>query len=174
MESHWTHKLHEIKGFPPLCRALREFPHLVDTSLYWKQISAYRAFFPDDQILVLFFEDFVRDPYGVLEACFRFLGVDPQVRVAEAERPRHVSAGFKRDKWWVPILQKFPGAKTVKTLAPRLAKRVMERFREPVDDQPEWDEATRRWAIEQVAEDSRTFLEFYGKPADYWKFTGAL
>jgi hypothetical protein len=63
-----------------------------------------------------------------------------------------------------------PGATAVKNLAPRLAQKLMERFREPVDDYPEWDEPTRRWAIECIAEDSRKFLQFYGKPADFWKF----
>ena len=69
-------------------KALREFPHFVESSCYWKQISAYRRLFPDERILVLFFEDFNADPASVLRRCFVFLGVDPSVNLGPLnERP---------------------------------------------------------------------------------------
>ena len=45
-------------------------------------------------------------------------------------------------------------------------------FTQPITEQPEWDAETRRWALDQIAEDCRTFLEHYGKPADFWRLEG--
>jgi hypothetical protein len=154
---------------PSFTQSLRQYPHILDTSLYWKQINAYRKHYLDDRILVLFFEDFTKDPYGVLERCYRFLGVDPSVRVTDSEKPRHVSSDAKLDRWPIRFLQKVPGARGLKNLVPGLAAQAMDLFRKPIDAKPEWDVPTRRWAVEQVAEDAQSFLKFYGKPIDFWK-----
>jgi hypothetical protein len=169
LESHWFHKLIEDRDTLPLPQAVRKVPHLIDTSLYWRQISVYRRFYSDDRILVLFFEDFSRDPQSVLARCHRFLGLDSADTAVDAERPRRPSAGVKRETWLLPLLRKFPGARSVKALLPGLAARVRTRCLEPINDKPEWDEPTPRWTIEQLSEDSRTFLEFYGKPSNYWE-----
>ena len=40
-------------------QAVREAPVLLETVRYWKQVSWYRDYFPDERILVLFFEDLI-------------------------------------------------------------------------------------------------------------------
>ena len=35
-------------------------------------------------------------------------------------------------------------------------------------EQPQWDETSRSWAIEQIAPDAKRLLEFYRKRPDFW------
>jgi len=150
-------------------------PELVYGSKYWFQISAYRDYFPDDQILVLFLEDFKSNTEAVMERCFKFLGVDPTVQLFEAERPRNYGDLRHPDRYLTSlILRKMPGVmKVYHHLPERLRARIRSSHlikRKEKIDIPEWDLSTRKWVIDQLAEDSRMFLENYGKPTDYWSF----
>ena len=40
----------------------------------------------------------------------------------------------------------------------------------PIPVRPEWDKETFCWAMDQIRQDNRQFLEFYGKPADFWTY----
>lgn len=168
IESHWLHMVRENPEIPPLPQAVRQFPHLVDTSLYWKQINAYRTFYPDDRIQVLFFEDFVDDPDAVLQKCFDFLQVDSTFKTSDPERPRHVSRGARRNLPVVSLLKKVPGLAAVKQRMPGIAAQVLERFRKPINAVPGWDTRTYRSVARQLREDSQQFLNFYGKQSDHW------
>lgn len=44
---------------------------------YAEHLRRYLALFPRSAIHVVLFEDFARDPLGVAQGCFRFLGVQP-------------------------------------------------------------------------------------------------
>ena len=97
IESHWRHLLgrgHDVASFDEF---LRSQPDVVDTSCYWRQIGAYRAHFPDEKILVLFFEEFVKDQQLVLKRCFEFLRVDPALGAADAKLAANVSKGSRMD-----------------------------------------------------------------------------
>ncbi len=57
-------------------RAVVERPEFfIDPSLYWKNISRYRAAFPDSQIFVGFMEDLQRDPLAFFIRLTDFLGI---------------------------------------------------------------------------------------------------
>jgi hypothetical protein len=127
--------------FPSVREAVRSNPNLLDSSRYWKQISAYRRYFPDERIKILWFEDYVRDPDAVLSGLFRFLGV----------------ADVKIDRSDVPVLTRESRVKLMRSMGRN------------IDIDTRWDRATRRWAIEQLGDDPRKFLEWAGKPADYWR-----
>lgn len=167
IESHWLHLIATGADVPPLAAALEQWPHLVDTSLYWKQISAYRRFFPDERILVLFFEDFVKAPAAVITRCYEFLGVAPHMG-ADPSRASNASANARIDGWVIRALQRVPGARAVKNLAPGLARAAMPAFRKRLPRRPDWPHESRRDVVRQLTDDTLTFLKFYGKPADFW------
>lgn len=48
---------------------------------YVDQLERFRTFFPPEQMLVLVYDDFVRDNEAVLRQVFRFLGIDDSVSV---------------------------------------------------------------------------------------------
>jgi hypothetical protein len=144
-------------------------PILIETARYWKQISRYRDSFPDDRILVLFLEDFKRDPDAVLARCFEFLGIDPEVRIPESDTPINVSKQLRFDRWFLKPLRMLPGAGVARRGLPRgLHAALRPLVRKPVGGRPQWDADTRGWALDQLAEDSRRFLQHFGKPADFW------
>jgi hypothetical protein len=70
-----------------------------DSSLYGEALERYSDLFPREQILVLFFEDLVRDPSAQLGRLQDFLGVEP----SEAVRlPRSNPAMGGR---WAPLVR---------------------------------------------------------------------
>ncbi len=170
IESHWLHLIACGENVPPLREALQKWPHIVDTSLYWKQIDAYRRHYPDDRLLVLFFEDFVRHPGVVIKRCYEFLGVDPKIAVADPSKPAHVSATMMVDMPIIGVLKKIPLAATLRNMAPHLARKVTDSFRRPLPERPEWPADLRHDVIRQISDDTREFLKFYGKSPNYWSF----
>lgn len=168
IESHWLHSIASGLDVAPLGEFLKRWPHMIDTSLYWKQISAYRRFYPDKHILVLFFEDLVKCPEQLLTRSYEFLGVNPALGGADPSRPSHVSAAARLDGPVIRFLQKIPVAHAVKRRAPKLAHNMMRRLRRPLPARPEWSAETRREVVKQLADDTAEFLRHYGKPADFW------
>ncbi|MHC4428231.1 MAG: sulfotransferase family protein [Planctomycetota bacterium] len=165
----WRNMGRKISGSFP--KALRTWPALIDSALYWKQISAYRARWPDERILVLFFEDFKADPRAVLRRTYRFLGVDEEHEPPDPDRPRRAwSDGRREDRALLGAMRRVPGYDRVRdTVIPRgWRRRFKSLFRRPIRERPGWDEPSRVWVVEQIGEDVRRFLEHYGKPPDFW------
>ncbi len=171
IESAWMQARHSAKPgtLRSFDRFLRERPRSVEANLYFKQINAYRKDVPDERILVLFFEDFVADVHDVLAKCFRFLQVDPGVTIPEAEAARNPSATHTYDGWLMSRMRRMPMFDAACRLVPRPLGPVLQRvFRKRFRGRPQWTNETRRWYIDQIADNICSFLEFYGKPADFW------
>lgn len=170
MESYWI-ELHSQGTITiPFNQAVREDPQLIDTSLYWKQLSAYREHFADDKIQILFFNDFKHDANAVLEKCFRFIGVDPTVKIEGADQPRYVSEGKRSDLALTNLMRKcVPGFYSIRDAMPKpIREGAKKLLKKPIEGRPEWDPATLAWAVQQIEEDTAAFLAHCGKPADYW------
>lgn len=171
LESMWIQLRHRGAPVPAsFLKALRTWPELIDSGLYWAQINAYRRYFPDERILVLFFEDFTADPHAALSRCFKFLEVAPEADIPDADRPRNVWSDKHEDRIALNALRQLPGYDRLRdALIPRALRRAFKRtFTKPIRQRPQWDEQTRRWVVDRIADDVRRFLEFYGKPADFW------
>ena len=164
----WRYQGHKIPA--SFSRALYTWPPLIDSSLYWTQINAYRRYIPDERILVLFFDDFKSDPHAVLSKCFEFLEVTPQAQVQDTDRPRNVWDDKHEDRIVLNALRRLPGYDRLRdALIPRALRRAFKRrFTKPIQQRPRWDEQTRQWVVDRIGDDVRRFLEFYGKPADFW------
>ncbi len=164
--SHWAHDRSAGRAVPnSLTSALDAWPQLIDNSRYWHQISRYREHYPDDRILVLFFEDFRKEPEAVLARCFGFLGVDPEIRIADA------------GKNWNPTVAPGIGGKLhryipfYRVLRSRISPRArapFKRWLKPFFRPPSVDDRTRTEIWDRLHDDSRVFLSFYGKPTDFW------
>lgn len=170
MESYWIELHSQGSVTAPFNKAVREDPQFLDTSLYWKQLSAYREHFADDKILLLFFEDFKKDAHAVLAQCFAFLGVDASVRIEDAQKPRYTSDNKRSDYAVTNLLRKtVPGFYKLRDKMPKpLRETAKKLLKKPIEGRPEWDADTLAWAVDQVRADSAKFLEHCGKPADYW------
>lgn len=170
IESYWIELHSQGTITAPFNLAVREDPQLIDTSLYWKQLSAYREHFADEDILLLFFEDFKQDAHAVLRRCFEFIGVDPTVSIEGAQQPRYVSEGKRSDLAITNLLRRcVPGFYKIRDAMPKPiregAKKLMKK---PIEGRPQWEPSTLAWAVEQVRGDSAAFLSHCGKPPGYW------
>lgn len=149
--------------------AIEEFPHLIDTSLYWKQINYYRNYYEDNKILILFFEDFVGDPRATLLQCWNFLGVDPFVVIGDAEKPLNVSRERFVERPLGRVARRL--MLTDKLSAMPGGFRIMYR---PFTERAKWSDKLYRHVISEITIDTRNFLGFYGKPQDYWSIDTVL
>ena len=170
IQSHWVQWRVEGRIEPgPFAEAVREVPALIDASLYWKQISVYRDYFPDERILVLFFEDFAARPDAVVRTVFKFLGLKTEVPLSDADRARNQSRHQRVPRLTGRLLHRLPGYYELRRRLPLwLRKPISPVLSKPFSEQPVWDEATRAWVLERVRPDARQFLRCYDKPPDYW------
>jgi len=142
---------------------------LVDSANYWREIAPYRRSFPDDQILVLFFEDFKADPAATMRRCFEFLGADPDAlpdtslhlnRTAE----KHVPVAA------LSIARSLVGYRTLRRAIPSTWRRSLKgRFLlRRAEGKPRWLPAARQRVLDLLGDDTAQFLRFYGKPVGFW------
>jgi hypothetical protein len=169
IESQWMHGVHA--GWHPasFSRALED-PALVDPSRYWSQIEAYRQFFPDERILVLFFDDFKVDPRAFMARVYAFLGVDASFRPRGVAEPRNVSAAIESERPLLNVMRQAPLVRRLASVAPARWRDGIKRriFTRRITQRPEWPAAQRRKVLWEIADDVRTFLKFYGRPTDFW------
>ena len=175
IESHWLQRAADGEEMPPLAGALQKWPGLLDTSKYWKQIRAYRSRYGDERILVLFFEDFVRQPEVEIARCYQFLGVDPKLAGADPATPHNVSSAKGMDgpvlRWLrrSPIVRRSPVALKIGKLAIGLARARLPFLQHRLPPRPEWPADLRREVVRQIKDDAGEFLRFYGQSADFWR-----
>ncbi len=144
---------------------------LVDSSNYWQQINAYRPHFPDDRILIVFFEDFRDNPNAVMRRCFEFLDVDPDASLANPELHIGQTSGRTVPRNTLSRLREYSLFRAGVKLLPEfwrnsLKKRLL--FKK-IQERPQWNQDTREWVAELLAADTRKFLEYTSKPIDFWK-----
>jgi hypothetical protein len=150
--------------------AVREDQLLLDASLYWQNLSAYRDHFDDSQILLLFLEDMKADSHATLQTCFKFLQVDPEIALNDADRPRNPADEKREDGSVLNVARRFPLFKKFRDrFIPHAVRRICKPLlTKPIGQRPEWDDQTRLWFLEQIAADNASLLEYAGKPADFW------
>lgn len=104
IESHFNHRLRNgtVKNSP--LEAVGNHACFIERSRYAKQLQAYRQYFSDEQIKVVFFEDFIRTPFDILTTTCQFLGIKvPDVSQVnlQAQNVSDASLKFSRQ----PILK---------------------------------------------------------------------
>ena len=171
IESHFLQRLHSNlpmpRSFPD---AVREHIPLIEGASYWRCVSDYRKYFSDEQLHVLFFEDFKVAPHLFLTGLFRKLGVDDTVQLPDASHPRNPSANHSMDSDFLVMLRRIPGFRLVSKLFPeRLKWKVGNRLRVPLPGRPEWDHETRKWVLDRVVPEAKAILEYADKPPDFWQ-----
>jgi len=153
----------------PFNEAVRTREQYIDHSRYKMQIDRYRQYYDDKRILILFFEDFVRDQLKVLRHVFEFLEVDPDYEIEDPYLVRHRSADGRMDRAALKMLRQVGVFRSMIGHVPAWARGPFRPiFKKPVEGRPEWDEQTLRWVIDRVHDESVAFLERYDRPIELW------
>ena len=173
IESAWMQLLsvgdgNSFRGFD---WTLMKTPLLLDPSLYWMQLSEYRRFFPDNQILIQFFEDFVADEATVVAQCLEFLSLMPLTSIERYDESARNSSVGKRQRWpLVDAVRTVPGYERFKRFIPQQAKTLFaERLTKAGPLHVSWSEAALSWTIARIASDSAQFSEHAGWSEDRWQ-----
>ena len=175
--SQWQMEARRHPSTPPFAKMIRDGlkdEFMVLRSKYWWQLSAYRDHFPDEQILVLFLEDFACDHQVQLKHCFEFLGVDQDFRSKQANLHIHRSSSYVEPTTLLKIVKRVPLIPDLAwRFAPNLVRRVSKStmLKRPIVEKPKWDADLRKILIDRLYDDSMTFLQYCGKPRDFWNFS---
>ncbi|MFM7238811.1 MAG: sulfotransferase family protein [Cyanobium sp.] len=142
--SQWRHR----KGRQPSTRdisALMSSRHLrklvVGCSLYHERLQSFRAYYPDEQIHCLTFEELIAEPRGTLHTLLSFLGASSapahlELLLDAGRLPRVNEAGDK-------------GRELVPT--------------------PAWSDRLQDQVLEVIRPDAHQMLRYMGKPTDTWE-----
>ncbi|MCA9120097.1 MAG: sulfotransferase [Planctomycetaceae bacterium] len=153
--------------------ALQSLPNMIADSRYWSLINVYRDRVPDDRILVLFLEDFKKDPAGELRKCFTFLGVDPDVRIRGLERRLNSGSTKYTDTNAMRVMRR---NQFVHSCLSMVSNKCQEKWasrlglRKPFTLPIKWTTESRARLIEALGDEINNFLKFYGKPEEFWGF----
>lgn len=150
---------------------LRSRAKMIADTRYWKLINIYRKRVPDHQIHVLFQEHLKSDPVRELTRCFEFLGVEPNVDGIQLHQKLNSSADKLQDTPFYRWLNSRPmrqrilwklGLKPGSVLTKKIGLRV------PGQHVISWKAKDRQWVLDQLLEDSLSFLDHYGEPRSLW------
>lgn len=172
MFSHWSWEVANGKPVGSFARAINKYSYYIEMSLYFEQLSAYREYFSDDKIKILFLEDLKRDPDYFYRDCYNFLGVNPSLHnPAVNTQVVNKTTGRLTDTFLLRTISTLPGMDVMRKNLPKgignVLKPLMKTKRRPtfiLSDELR-DELERR-----VIPDSLQFLEYAGKPPSFWNF----
>lgn len=144
----------------------------IDSSNYLQQIIHYKKFFSEDQILVLFYEDYIQSAQETLKRCFQFLNVDDSFTISEKNsiKAKNSSKGKSVDSNLLIQLRSQPIFTCLKKLFPKQIRYQIKNlfFKSKIKERPSWSQENKQKAIFALKDDSMAFLQMYGKPKDFW------
>jgi hypothetical protein len=144
--------------------------HHQQRGFYYRQLKRYFDLFDRDQLAVYLYDDFRADPLGVMQAMFRFLGVDPSFvpdmsvkhNVSGTPRSRLLHAVLARPSAMKDLVKPFVST----AIRHRVRAVLMER--NIVPDEPRLAPATRRALTEVYREDIRQLEPLLGRDLSRW------
>lgn len=170
--SHWVQVRADQGDAVPAClaEAIRTQPdRLVAPSLYWRQLSHYRALVPDNRIWIGFVEDLEADRAGVLGDLCGFLGISD--RAPDAPIHRNPSAGKRVPGALYSRLRRLPGARRLAGALPGDLKHWLKTraLARRAATAAALDAGTRAHLADVLRADSHAFLAHCGKPVEFWE-----
>lgn len=155
-----------------IANAIAGLPALLADSHYWSRLQSFRKHFSDEQILVVFLEDLQKNPQQELERCYSFLGVDAEYHNPSAGAQLNSRDEKLYDTRLLRFLRtnEFTGYKLAK-LSVSKQNRLFSRLglRRPFTKPLEWEGPIKNKVVHALREDIQQFLEYAGKPSDFWK-----
>lgn len=133
---------------------------------YYAQVKRYFDLFPAQQIKILYYDDFKRDPAGVMRDLFFFLGVDPDFtpdmsqRYNEAGMPR-----FGRLNYWLTQIGVYG---LVKRFFPAGLRERLKSLIYTQKDIPAISAEEKQWLIRYYRNDIEQLAALIGRDLSHW------
>jgi len=164
-----------LQGFGKYVRIIDDKYHhtYLDNFKFDYQLGQYRQVFPEDQIKVLFLEDWAKNPALECRKLCDFLNID-----FDSLDRSTLSGSNKADqktthKKWLRVLSENRYLEPLRKLLPSKIKyAVGSAFgTDPIKyPKPEISPEYKKHIIDYIKDDAKTFLKRYGKPEDFWDF----
>ena len=178
-EFHHSGTLYGIPAPFHLHQALATFPELIEDARFLTRIDSFRHQMPADQIMVVFLEDLKSSPDEVLSECFKFLGVDPTVRITNAQRQLNPGSQKLYDTKQLRDMRNYVLSPETSVSLHKLDLDIQDQFLKPfglrrqfTQGPLEWNQDSVHRVAEALGEEIPVFLDTFGKPGDFWpRFT---
>lgn len=173
LESDWKMRTLERRLSLPISQALDRNASLVTLGFYHARLSAYRAAFSDEQILVVFLEDLQRDPEHELARVFRHIGVDTDFIPEGLHRPHNTAEERARSVVAERIVRRVPAAQRMARRLPSGLRRIVKQglsWSVPEEPTVKWEPRVLQSVTDLFRDDSLQLLDHCGKSHDFWDF----
>jgi len=147
---------------------------LIDTTKYWFHLDRYSQYF--DNILILFYEDLVKEPLKVIQTCFSFLDVDPSFIPQELSihLNKTYGEGIKTDTKLIGNMRKIKQLNSIKSALPKAIRNILSNSLKQPIERPKWKSESIQIVHESLYEESIKFLKYFDKPSDFWDWNSYL
>ncbi len=142
------------------------------TCCYFYQLEAYKAFFPDSAILILFMEELSHNAEQLYNRLFRFLGLEQSKINMDYQLRENTSEIYVSHNYWKRLQQSKMRPLAKKVLPASLIQFAFKVFggKRLYVPKEELNLKNRQIFNRIVTDDALAFLEMCGKPSDYWEF----
>jgi len=161
--SHYTHTFN--RGYElnsNIDNAVRTQNHYIDVSKYAMQIEPYINQFGKDNVLLLFFEDFINNPQQVLNTTYSFLNLKPQFvekNVLDSNK------SFNRRV----LHYKYDNPKTIWDKLKKTILIIKNYFNKDfIDAKPLLQDSTKQYIIDHVKDDITRIESLTGRDLKHW------
>lgn len=169
LESDWKMRLREGRVSQCINEAADVNASLITFGLYWKHLKKYREHFADNQLLVVFLEDFASRPKRELYRIFRHIGVDPSFVPDDPEKKRNAASEYRETGLIVDLIRKISGYERLRRAVPEpLVSLTKSLLTEQFDPSPRWDRSALEAVRGYFRPDSRKLLRYCEKPTNFW------
>lgn len=139
----------------------------MQVSRYGEQLARYYDAFPREQLLVTLFDDLKRDATEVVQAVYRFVGVDPSFR-PDFGTP-HAAGGVPANRWLEGLLSSRAVLSAVRPLLPTRAANWVRRVRQRnLRKAPPLPLPLRAELTAHFREDIQRTSDLIGRSLDHW------
>lgn len=152
-------------------KAIFCYPPFLEACKYWTHIQNYRKYFPDENIKIIFFDDFVSDPKNVMQDLALFLGICPFNNVELDAKQKNSSKGktvaspfyyFLKNLRVINVLSK-------KFVSENTKKFVRNKLTRPVPSDPYLSDNTKTEIRNTLESEIQALFSYAEKPSDFWK-----
>ena len=152
-------------------KAVFDYPHLLETTFYFRNIREYIRLFGEDKIKIVFYEDLKNDSLTLIQEIYEFLEVDPQFIPNGLNKPQNQGATKKMAHPSLRTLTSFIynlQLEPFKSKNNAIVNLVSKYYPRVGQINPVWTEGAKQKLISQLQEDSQVLLSYCGKPLKFW------
>lgn len=170
--SHYAHNLVRNLDANPPDKAVFLSPDYVNRSRYAVQIRPYLELFEREQVMLLVFEEYVRDQVGTLRQLAGFLGIDAQPFVDMDTAAQHKTVGEPYLKYEsVRSVVKTPAFQKLRNVVPASIRQPVRHklLSNKLEQKPEVQPATKQALWRLLEDDVRGIEDLLGRRLAVWR-----